>query len=104
MLQRRKPIMQIGRARLYARTVFHGKQGRPLAGTSEARAPFAIASVEQKYGIAGLKPQNMQQIMGLWSLKAQRHSGAKRRVDIKPRRANIVAGHRFCQFQSGNLL
>ena len=94
VLERREQVVQIARRRLRPRLLADVERGGALAGVGEARAPLAVAAVEEEHAVAGFEPHDVLQIVRLRSVERQPRAGGERGVDIEARRAEIVARHR----------
>ena len=77
-----------------ARADIDPKRAAALAGRRDRGAPFAVAAVERQHGVALPEPQHVEQVVG--AVAVERHLGARRQrpVDMKARRAEVVARHR----------
>jgi hypothetical protein len=68
--------------------------GGALGAIGKARAPFALAAVEDEDAVAGLQPQHVLEIVRLRVIEREPRAGGKRGVDKEARRAEIVARHK----------
>src|SRR4029078_10651827 len=65
VLERCKQEMKIARTRLRAHARTNGQTRGPLAGSSDAGLPLAIAAVEAQHTVAPLYAQDVKKIIGL---------------------------------------
>jgi len=93
VLERRKQEMKIARTRLRAHARTNDQTRDPLAGSSEAGLPLAVAAVEEQHLVAPLYPQDVKKIVGLVPFKQNLGTSGQWRVDKKTRGVEIVGRH-----------
>ena len=102
LLHRREKKPQIGARRLCANPAFNSKPAVTPPVTSKQRAPFAVAPVEKRHGLAIPKPHHIYQVMLLLARRADLCVGEEIIVDKQPC-PDIRCGHLTHLGRSGPL-
>ena len=93
VLERCKQEMKIARTRLRAHARTNGQTRGPLAGSSDAGLPLAIAAVEEQHPVAPLYAQDVKKIIGLVPFEQNLGTRGQWSVDKKTGGAEVVGRH-----------